>query len=496
MATFSSALSLTLCFLVLSHCCFAQLLEQQQQNVWQRLQQQQQHRALRSKTECQIERLNAQEPTRRFESEAGVIEFWDATQEQFECAGVQAVRHQIRRNGLLLPYYTNTPMLMYIIQGRGIHSTVIPGCAETYETESGETRSGERRRSFNDRHQKLRRFRAGDVLALPAGVTFWMYNDAEEPIVTVSLLDTSNHANQLDLTFRSFFLAGNPQRGVKQQFVGRQQETTMQERRSEQETTPKGGNIFNGFDTEILSEAFNVDVETIRKLQGQNEERGVIVRAEELRLNLPEESEQEERREQQQREGGRWPLNGLEETVCTMKLRENIGHPSRSDVYNPRGGRVSTVNSLTLPILNFLQLSAERGTLYRNAILAPHWNMNAHSIIYIIRGSGRIQVVGNAGRSVFDDEVRENQLLIVPQNFAIVKRAGNEGLDYIAFKTNDNAMVNPLAGRLSALRAMPEEVLMNSYQISRQEARSLKYNREELTVFGPGARSSRREEYA
>lgn len=117
MATFSSVLFLTLCFLVLSHGCFAQLLEQQQQNVWQRLQQQQQHRALRSKTECQIERLNAQEPTRRFESEAGVIEFWDATHEQFECAGVQAVRHQIRRNGLLLPYYTNTPMLMYIIQG-------------------------------------------------------------------------------------------------------------------------------------------------------------------------------------------------------------------------------------------------------------------------------------------------------------------------------------------------------------------------------------------
>lgn len=139
----------------------------------------------------------------------------------------------------------------------------------------------------------------------------------------------------------------------------------MQERRSEQEKTSKGGNIFNGFDTEILSEAFNVDVETIRKLQGQNEERGVIVRAEELRLTLPEESEQEERREQQQREGGRWPLNGLEETICTLKLRENIGHPSRSDVYNPRGGRVSTVNSLSLPILNFLQLSAERGTLYR-----------------------------------------------------------------------------------------------------------------------------------
>lgn len=127
----------------------------------------------------------------------------------------------------------------------------------------------------------------------------------------------------------------------------------------------------------------------------------------------------------------------------------------------------------------------------QNAIVAPHWNLNAHSIIYIIRGSGRFQVVGNAGKSVFDDQVRQGQLIVVPQNFAIVKKAGEQGLDYIAFKTNDNAMISPLAGRLSAIRAMPEEVLMNSYQISRQEAKSLKFNRDELSVFGPGARSSR-----
>ncbi|KAK4340645.1 hypothetical protein RND71_039146 [Anisodus tanguticus] len=89
----------------------------ERQQIWQRLHQQQQHRALRSKTECKIERLNAEEPNSKFESEAGVVEFWDATQEQFECAGVQAVRHEIQRNGLLLPYYSNTPQLIYIVQG-------------------------------------------------------------------------------------------------------------------------------------------------------------------------------------------------------------------------------------------------------------------------------------------------------------------------------------------------------------------------------------------
>lgn len=89
--------------------------------------------------------------------------------------------------------------------GSGVHSTIFPGCAETFETESSLDRraqSGDRGQRSLDRHQKVRRFRAGDILALPAGVTHWTYNDGEEPIISVSLIDTSNVANQLDLTFR------------------------------------------------------------------------------------------------------------------------------------------------------------------------------------------------------------------------------------------------------------------------------------------------------
>ncbi|KAL3506146.1 hypothetical protein ACH5RR_031528 [Cinchona calisaya] len=95
----------------------------------------------------------------------------------------------------------------------------------------------------------------------------------------------------------------------------------------------------------------------------------------------------------------------------TVKLTENIGHPTRADVFNPRASSISTANSQTLPILGWLQLSAERGFLYS---------------------------------------------------------VGNEGFEYIALKTNDHAMTSQLAGRLSTIRAIPEEVLMSSYQISRK----------------------------
>lgn len=127
----------------------------------------------------------------------------------------------------------------------------------------------------------------------------------------------------------------------------------------------------------------------------------------------------------------------------------------------------------------------------QNAILAPHWNLNAHSIVYITRGSGRIQIVSESGDAVFNDQVQEGQLVVVPQNFAVVKRASSQGLEWISFKTSGFAMTNQLVGRNSMFRGLPEDVIVNSFQVSREDARRLKYNRQELTVFSPGSTSQR-----
>ncbi len=123
----------------------------------------------------------------------------------------------------------------------------------------------------------------------------------------------------------------------------------------------------------------------------------------------------------------------------------------------------------------------------QDGLYVPHWNLNAHSLVYALRGRAQVQVVDDNGQTVFDDELRQGQLLTIPQNFAVAKRASNEGFEWVAFKTNDNAIISPLAGRTSAIRALPDEVLANAFQISREEARRLKYNRQETTL----ARSSR-----
>ncbi|KAK3028148.1 hypothetical protein RJ639_039009 [Escallonia herrerae] len=459
-----SLLSLSLCFLLVFHGCVARQQQWQQQN------------------ECQLRRINALEPNNRVQAEAGESQFWDWNNDQFQCAGVAMIRHVIQSKGLLLPSYTNTPLLVYIEQGRGFHEVIFPGCAETFQSsqQSQQGREQEGERFQQDRHQKIRHFREGDIVAIPAGAAHWLYNDGDRDLVAVVLLDTSNNANQLDRNPRRFFFAGNPQQEQGQQY-GEQGS-----KRGQQEGC---GNIFRGFDVEALAEAFNVDTETARKLRGENDERGHIVRVERgLQVIRPQMSREEQERQEQ--EQGQERGNGLEETICSARLRENINDPSRADIYNPRAGRLTNVNSFNLPILRFLQLSAQRGVLHRNAIKAPHWNLNSHSVIYITRGDARIQIVDQRGEAVFDDQIRQGQVVVAPQNYAVMKQAGNQGFEWVSFRTNDNAVISTLAGRTSAIRAIPVDVISNAYQISREEAQRLKFGREETFLFGPSSSHS------
>lgn len=122
----------------------------------------------------------------------------------------------------------------------------------------------------------------------------------------------------------------------------------------------------------------------------------------------------------------------------------------------------------------------------QNAVLSPFWNINAHSVVYMIQGHARVQVVNNQGQTVFNDRLRQGQLLVIPQHYVVLKKAEREGCQYISFKTNPNSMVSHIAGKDSILRALPVDVLANAYRISRQEARNLKNNRgEEFGAFTP-----------
>lgn len=71
----------------------------------------------------------------------------------------------------------------------------IPGCAETYEEPQLQH---QKQPQQQDRHQKVRYVRQGDVIAIPPGVPYWSYNYGNTPLVIITLQHTTNIQNQLD----------------------------------------------------------------------------------------------------------------------------------------------------------------------------------------------------------------------------------------------------------------------------------------------------------
>ncbi|CAA6675632.1 unnamed protein product [Spirodela intermedia] len=416
-----SLLSSAVCVLLLSQGCLGQLPFGEGR----------QPRRQTERREWRLERLEAVEPSRRIQAEAGVIEYWDQNQEQFQLAGVAAYRTTIEPKGLLLPYYSNAPRLVYIIQGNGVTSSVFPGCPETFQSfQQSEPREEERRERAFVISTKDSPVPGGRRHRSAGRRGHWFYNDGETPVVAVTVADSGNNANQLDQTLRRFELAGSPER-----------------RESSEGEEAFSGNVFRGLNVDVLAEAFGVSRETIRKLQGHDDRR--FVRPERRQERQEEEEEEEERRRRRTR-----GTNGLEEVLCNLRNRENIRNPDRADVYSREAGSVTSLNSQKLPILRFLRLS--------------------HPLRH--QGRARLQISGNQGREAsFDREVRRGQIVVIPQNFV-----------WVSFKTEDFPLVSPLAGKASVFRGLPEGVIVNSYRLSDEEARRVKHGRgEEFLVFRP-----------
>ncbi|XP_048593675.1 cruciferin CRU1-like isoform X1 [Brassica napus] len=443
------------------------------------------------RNECNLDNLDVLQATETIKSEAGQIEYWDHNHPQIRCAGVSVSRLVIEQGGLYLPTFFSSPKISYVVQGMGISGRVIPGCAETFMDsqpmqgqQQGQGQQGQQgqegqqgqqgqqqqqgQQGFRDMHQKVEHVRHGDVIAITPGSAHWIYNTGDQPLVIISLLDIANYQNQLDRNPRVFRLAGsNPQGG----FGGPQQQQPQQ-------------NMLNGFDPQVLAQALKIDVRLAEELQNKQDNRGNIVR-----VRGPFQVARPPLRQSYESEKWRHPRgppqspqdNGLEETICSMRTHENIDDPARADVYKPNLGRVTSVNSLTLPILQFVRLSATRGIIQGNAMVLPKYNMNANEILYCTRGQARIQVVNDNGQNVLDQQVQKGQLVVIPQGFAYVVQSQNN-FEWISFKTNANAMISTLAGRTSALRALPLEVLTNAYQISLEEARRIKFNTLETTL--------------
>ncbi|KAL5990585.1 hypothetical protein ACLOJK_011487 [Asimina triloba] len=417
--------------------------------------------------QCRLQNVSPSRPYKQIQSEAGRTDLWNEDEDQFQCAGVAPVRNIIKPNGLSLPNASPAPRLVYIEQGRGVLGIITPGCPETYHSRGqagAEGQEGSERRG--DEHQQIFRIEAGDVVALQAGFAHWCFNDGDKDLIAVSVTDINSESNQLDNTLRSFYLAGG------QYGKGEEREDA--------------DNIIRPLDENMLAKALDVPVELVRKVQA-DDKRGFTVECEEGSMSMVKPDEEQGRR---QNEEATMVGNGLGELYCNVRPRFNLDTQREADVFVRRAGRLNTVNMNKLPILQLLGMSAEKARLEPNALFAPHWEMNSHSIMYMTKGEARVQVAGPNGQTVCDATVKEGDMLVIPQYFVVMKKAGDRGCEWVSFKTSPLPMKNPLVGKASSFNGMPASVLRNAYEkLTYEEARQLKRNRQQFLMFLPPTRT-------
>ncbi|KAK9087632.1 hypothetical protein Syun_030026 [Stephania yunnanensis] len=112
-------------------------------------------------------------------------------------------------------------------------------------------------------------------------------------------------------------------------------------------------------------------------------------------------------------------------------------------------------------------------------------NTDAYSIIYGIRGNGRVQIVGDSPTPAYDGQLREGEMILVPQGFTSTTLAGKDGFKWVVFKTNSDPTLLFFSGRTSVMRGLSTGVLMNMYRINKDQVEDLKGNWTESGLYPP-----------
>ncbi|KAB1226046.1 11S globulin subunit beta [Morella rubra] len=184
--------------------------------------------------------------------------------------------------------------------------------------------------------EKVLAIKKGDAIALPFGVVTWWYNKEDTELVVLFMGDTSKSHKAGEFT--DFFLTGS-------------------------------NGIFTGFSTEFVSRAWDLDEKVVKTLVEKQSGNGIVKLDGKFKMPEP---------KKEHREG--MALNCEEAPL---------------DVDIEKGGRVVVLNTKNLPLVGEVGLGADLVRLDGSAMCSPGFSCDsALQVTYIVRGSGRVQVVG------------------------------------------------------------------------------------------------------
>lgn len=227
--------------------------------------------------------------------------------------------------------------------------------------------------------EKVIPVKEGDALALPFGVVTWWHNAhaAATDLVVLFLGDTSkgHKAGQ----FTNFQLTG-------------------------------ASGIFTGFSTEFVGRAWDLDQDAAAKLVSTQPGSGIVMVKDGHKMPAPRDED---------RAG--MVLNCLEAPL---------------DVDIKGGGRVVVLNTQNLPLVKEVGLGADLVRIDAHSMCSPGFSCDsAYQVTYIVRGSGRVQVVGIDGKRVLETRAEGGCLFIVPRFFVVSKIADETGMEWFSIIT-------------------------------------------------------------
>ncbi|KAE8729316.1 dirigent protein 10-like [Hibiscus syriacus] len=110
----------------------------------------------------------------------------------------------------------------------------------------------------------------------------------------------------------------------------------------------------------------------------------------------------------------------------------------------------------------------------------------ALQVTYIVKGSGRLQVVGVDGKRVLETIVKEGNLLIVPRFFVVSKIADPDGLSWFSIiTTKPDPVFTHLAGSIGAWKAISPEVLQAAFKVPAETEKLFRSKRSNDAIFFP-----------
>ncbi|WCJ38333.1 11S globulin seed storage protein 1 [Euphorbia peplus] len=361
-----------------------------------------------SETNCsEVPRLLNKEPDIIIKSEASIIEIWS-----LNCDGLHVVRYTIQPNALTIPFFYNAAEMAFFIQGELTLALFINGCPNKSDGEENEC-------------QQIYRYRGGDVGARRAGEVVWSYTTGNDILITVSLIRVTDGGG-----LRVFSLGG-PQ------------------------------NLLNGFSSDFITDAFNVNSELAMKLQ-RKDPRGNTIYLTRGELHFSD------------------VIDSSSPVTNNSRIAKLVDSP-KEVLCTTEAGYFTTIDVHKFPFLESVHFSGSYNLMFKDVMRLPHWE-NTQRILYVVKGEGRIQVADDNGKNVFDDDVNEGRILVVPKFMVMAEKANSERFEYVTFKPNANPISYDVSGRKSVVYGLPLAVVTNAFSITEEEAKKVKFAREETSL--------------